>query len=192
MSERPFRILGIVGSLRRESHNKALLRAAQELAPEGVSIETHELDAIPLFNGDVEAQGYPQPVQELKEAIRRADALLIVTPEYNWGLPGVLKNAIDWVSRPIMETPLRHKPTAIMGTSTGPYGTARAQLQLRQTLAYTRSYVLPEPDLILPHAESKFDAEGHLHDEATREKVRAVVEGLVQWSKRLYPEGGAQ
>jgi chromate reductase len=192
VSERQFHILGIVGSLRQASYNRALLRAAQELAPEGVSIETHDLDAIPLFNADVEAQGYPEPVQDLKERIRSADALLIVTPEYNWGIPGVLKNAIDWVSRPITETPLRHKPTAIMGTSTGPYGTARAQLQLRQTLAYTRCYILPEPDVILPLAEGKFDAEGHLHDESTREKVRAVVEGLVKWAERLYPEGSKQ
>lgn len=126
------RALGIPGSLRSGSYNRALLRAARELAPEGMGIDTFELHDVPPYNGDVEAEGDPRPVVALKQAIREADALLIATPEYNRGLPGVLKNAIDWASRPPLASPLARKPAAVMGASTGMGGTARAQEQLRR------------------------------------------------------------
>src|SRR5205814_8833807 len=123
---------GIAGSLRTGSYNRALLRAAQELAPAGLELLTFDLAPIPLYDGDVEAQGDPEPVGALKTAIRDADALLIVTPEYNYGVPGVLKNAIDWASRPPGQSPLNGKPAALMGATPGMTGTARAQLQIRQ------------------------------------------------------------
>src|SRR5262245_39739521 len=125
MVDTPLEVLGIAGSLRRESYNRGLLRAAQEMAPEGMTIRSFELDAIPLYNGDVEAAGDPAPVAQLKEAIRGADALLLATPEYNYGVPGVLKNAVDWASRPPAKSVLSGKPAAIMGASPGMGGTIR-------------------------------------------------------------------
>ena len=130
-------VLGFAGSLRKGSFNRMLLRAAVELAPPAMTIETIELDSIPLYNGDVEAQGDPEPVAEWKDAIRRADAILVVTPEYNYGIPGVLKNAIDWASRPPGKSVLNGKPAAIMGASPGGFGSVRAQLQLRQVFVFT-------------------------------------------------------
>lgn len=130
------RVFGISGSLRKGSYNTALLRAAKELAPEGMQIEIYEgLGAIPPYNEDVREQGWPEPVRELRERIAAADALLVVTPEYNYSIPGVLKNAIDWASRP-PNPPMAGKPAAIMGASGGNFGTARAQLHLRQIFTF--------------------------------------------------------
>ena len=170
MTDGPFRILGIAGSLRRGSFNRGLLRAATEVAPDGVELETFELGSIPLYNEDVRVAGEPAAVGELKERIRAADGLLIATPEYNYSVPGVLKNAIDWASRPPEETPLRHKPIGLMGAG-GTYGTARSQLALRQVFLFTRSYVLPEPELYVVNAREKFDQDGNLQDEPTRQLV---------------------
>ena len=139
-------VLGFAGSLRKGSFNRMLLRSAVELAPPGMTIDTFELDLIPLYNGDVEAQGNPEPVAEWKEAIHRADAILVVTPEYNYGVPGVLKNAIDWASRPPGKSVLNGKPAALMGASTGAFGSVRAQLQLRQAFVFTQTHAVLAPD----------------------------------------------
>jgi chromate reductase len=179
-------VLGIAGSLRRGSYNRGLLLAARELAPPGMEIELFErLGEIPLFSQDVEAEGDPEPVAALKEAIRAADALLIATPEYNYGVPGVLKNAVDWASRPPRGSPLGGKPAAVMGASPGMAGTARAQLQLRQAFLFTGTHVLPAPEVLVAHARDKFDAAGTLVDEPTRAFVRQMLERLAPWARHM-------
>ncbi len=178
-------VLGIAGSLRAASFNWALLRAAQELAPEGMTIWTFDLAPLPLFNADVETQGDPEPVAALKAAIHEADALLIATPEYNYGVPGVLKNAIDWASRPPGKSVLAGKPAAILGASPGMGGTIRAQLGLRQALLFTETHVLLKPEVLIARCQEKFDAEGRLVDEQTREAVRRLLLALQDWSRRL-------
>jgi chromate reductase, NAD(P)H dehydrogenase (quinone) len=134
--DRVFNVVGFAGSLRRGSYNRALLRAAMELAPPTLHIVSHELDAIPLYNADVEAAGAPPTVAQLRDAIRNADGLLIATPEYNHGVPGVLKNTIDWLSRPPNDSALNGKVAAVMGASRGMTGTARGQSQLRQAFVF--------------------------------------------------------
>lgn len=182
---RPMRVLGIAGSLRRASYNRALLRAAAELAPPGMEVVTHELDGIPLFNEDVEAEGVPPAVQALRDAIAGADALLFATPEYNHGMPGVLKNAVDWASRPPGRSPLAGKPAAVFGASPGNTGTARAQGQLRQAFVFTQTFALPQPEVLVFRAHEKFDAEGRLTDEATRRYVRRLLDALADYAARL-------
>ena len=142
-------ILGFAGSLRQDSYNRALLRAARELAPEGMIVDVFDLAPIPLYNADVEAQGDPDPVAAFKRAIQQADAVLIATPEYNHGVPGVTKNAIDWASRPPRNAVLSGKPVGIMGASPGITGTARGQSQLRQAFEFTNSYAMPQPELLV-------------------------------------------
>ena len=139
---RVFNVVGFAGSLRRGSYNRALLRAATELAPSSLHILIHELDGIPLYNGDIEAAGAPPSVVQLRDAIRQADGLLIATPEYNHGVPGVLKNTIDWLSRPPRDSVLNGKVAALMGASPGTTGTARGQSQLRQAFVFTNTYAL--------------------------------------------------
>ena len=178
-------VLGVAGSLRAKSFNGGLLRAAQELAPVGMLIEIFDISAIPLFSGDVEADGDPEPVAAFKSAIRSADALLIATPEYNYGIPGVLKNAIDWASRPPGKSAIMNKPVAIMGATPGPGGTTRAQLQLRQTLAATRAHVMVQPEIFISSAHEKFDEEGRLIDQETRKQIGKLLESLVAWARRL-------
>lgn len=170
-------VLGIAGSLRQGSYNRALLRAASELAPADMEVVTLDLRGLPFYDGDVEAEGDPAPVAAFKEAIRRADALLIATPEYNRGIPGVLKNAIDWASRPAVGSPLAGKPVALTGASTGMGGTRSAQEQLRQVLAFPRARVLEE-QVHVPQAYARFDAEGTLTDAGTRGAVRALLATL--------------
>lgn len=181
-------VCGIAGSLRQASFNRALLRAAQELAPEGMEIRVFDLAPLPLYNGDVEAQGDPAPVTALKAAIREADALLITTPEYNYGVPGVLKNAIDWASRPPGQSPLNGKPAALMGATPGATGTARAQLQIRQAFVFTQTLSLQGPEVLVARAHEKFDAAGRLIDESTRRYVRELLERLAEWTRRLQDE----
>ena len=173
------RILGIAGSLRAASYNRALLRAARELAPEKVELVEFDLRELPLYDGDVEAAGDPASVHAFKDAIRAADALLIATPEYNRGIPGVLKNAVDWASRPALASPLAGKPVAIMGASTGRGGTARAQEQLRSAVEFSRAEVLAQPEVLVPEAYTVFDAEGRLVDEDVRAQVAGLVGALV-------------
>ena len=174
------RILGIAGSLREGSYNRALLRAARELAPPGVELVEHDLRGLPLYDGDVEAAGDPEPVVELKEAIRGADALLIATPEYNRGVPGGLKNEIDWASRPARASPLAGRPVGLMGASTGRGGTARAQQQLRDALEFPRALVLDEPRVLVPEAFMRFDEHGELADDGVREEIADLVDTLAR------------
>jgi chromate reductase len=181
------KVLGIAGSLRAGSYNRALLRAAQELAPAGMEITTFDLAPVPLYNGDVEAKGDPEPVAALKAAIRQADALLIVTPEYNFGVPGVLKNAIDWASRPPRGSALQGKPAAIMGATPGMGGTGRAQMQLRQAFVFTQTHPLLSPEVLVARAAEKFDASGKLTDEPTRKFVGQLLAALMQWAPRFGP-----
>ena len=182
----PLVVCGIAGSLRRNSYNRALLRAAQELAPAGMEIRVFDrLAEVPLFNEDVEAAGDPEPVQALKRAIGEADALLIATPEYNHGVPGVLKNAIDWASRPPRGSVLAGKPAAIFGASPAVTGTARAQTQLRQAFVFTQTPAVLQPEILVYRAHEKFDAEGRLTDEKTREFVGRLLRELADWTRRL-------
>jgi chromate reductase, NAD(P)H dehydrogenase (quinone) len=173
-------LLGIAGSLRKGSYNRALLRAAAELAPPGAVLEEHDLRGLPIYDGDLEAAGDPEPVTALKDAIRRADALVIATPEYNRGIPGGLKNAIDWASRPALASPLAGKPVAIMGASTGRGGTARAQQQLREALGFPRAMVLEEPEILVPEAYLHFDEDGELLDQETRGQIAELLASLVR------------
>jgi chromate reductase, NAD(P)H dehydrogenase (quinone) len=187
--DRPFRILGIAGSLRRASVNKGLLRAAQEVAPQGVEIEMYDLADIPFYNGDVEAAGIPQPVLDFVDAIRRADAVLIASPEYNYSYTAVLKNAIDWASRPSVKNAWKHKPIALMGASGGQFGTVRSQLHLRQVFASViEAFVMLKPELMVNNASQKFDSDGNLTDDDTRERVEALVKALVAWAQRVKVE----
>lgn len=181
-------VCGIAGSLRRASYNRALLRAAQELAPDGMDVRIFDRMAdVPLYNQDVEADGDPEPVQALKRAIGEADALLIATPEYNHGVPGVLKNAVDWASRPPRGSVLAGKPAALFGASPGVTGTARAQSQLRQAFVFTDTPALLQPEILVYRAQEKFDAEGRLTDEKTREFVGRLLRELAEWTRRLRP-----
>jgi chromate reductase, NAD(P)H dehydrogenase (quinone) len=179
-------VCGIAGSLRRDSYNRALLRAAQELAPDGMEIRIFDsLAEVPPYNADVEAEGDPGPVTALKDAIKSADALLIATPEYNHGVPGVLKNAIDWASRPARGSVLTGKPTAILGASPGVTGTARAQTQLRQAFVFTGTPALLQPEILVYRAGEKFDDSGSLTDAKTRKFVRRLLEELAAWTRLL-------
>jgi chromate reductase len=180
----PIKVLGFAGSLRERSYNKAALRAAVELAPEGMTIEPFDLAPIQPYNEDVKEQGFPPPEQELRERIRAADALLIVTPEYNRSIPGVLKNAIDWVSRPPQQ-PFDGKPVAIFGVSPGMIGTAVAQYHLRQCLGVLNALLLNQPSVMIGQAAQKFDAQGRLTDEVTRELIGKLLVALADWTRRL-------
>lgn len=186
MSDGPtLKVLGISGSLRRGSYNSAALRAACELVPAGMVIEIFDgLRDIPPYDDDARQQGYPAPVQALRERITAADALLIATPEYNYSVPGVLKNAMDWASRP-PEQPFDGKPIAIMGASPGLLGTARAQYHLRQMFVYLNGLVLNRPEVMIGQAATRFDSAGRLTDEATRGFVQALLLALKAWTERL-------
>jgi chromate reductase len=174
------RVLGIAGSHREGSYNRALLNATREAAPIGMEIEELDIRGLPFYDGDLEAAGDPASVTALKDAIRDADALLIATPEYNRGVPGVLKNAIDWASRPPLASPLTNKPVAIIGASTGRGGTARAQEQLRSALEYSRADVLEQPEVLVPEAYMAFDADGRLVDESTRQDLSDLLDALAR------------
>jgi chromate reductase len=180
------RILGISGSLRRGSFNSAALRTAQQLVPEGMIIETAEIGSIPLYNEDVRQQGFPAPVEELRRKVRSCDGLLIVTPEYNYSIPGVLKNAVDWVSRP-PDQPFDGKPIAIMGASPSALGTARAQYHLRQCFIFLNAHVLNRPEVMINAAAGKFDAEGNLTDQGTRDFIAAMLVAFKAWTLRMRP-----
>lgn len=179
-----FSILGFAGSLRKQSFNKAILRTAVESAPKGVEIEVFDLEGIPPFNQDLEAEP-PIRVKEFKTKIRAADAILIATPEYNYSMPGVLKNAIDWASRPYGDNAWEGKAAAIMGASIGMIATARSQYHLRQSMVFVNMHPLNQPEVMVPFADKKVDAEGRLTDQVTREKIGELVAALVKWTERL-------
>ncbi len=184
IANRPFSILGISGSLRVGSYNTAALRAAQQLAPDGVRIELFDLAGIPPYNQDHE-NDLPPRVRELKAAVRAADALLFCSPEYNYSIPGVLKNAIDWGTRPGKDNCWDGKPGAIMGVSGGLLGTARMQYHLRQVFVNIGIFALNKPEVMIGQAAQKFDADLNLIDEKTREFVQKLIVALVEWARRL-------
>lgn len=175
------KVLGISGSLREGSFNTGALKAAAKLLPEGMSLEIFTLHDIPIYNEDVKAKGYPAPVQKFREAIAKSDALLIATPEYNYSFSGVLKNAIDWASRP-PDQPFDGKPIAILGASPGMLGTARAQYQLRQVFIFMNGKVLNRPEVFIAAADKKFDANGELTDDKTKEVIQKQLIALKQAS----------
>jgi chromate reductase, NAD(P)H dehydrogenase (quinone) len=185
MSEaRGITVLGICGSLRAGSYNKAALRTAIELKPPGMTIETADIGSFPLYNEDVLARGYPPPVETLRRQIAAADALLFVTPEYNYSIPGVLKNAIDWASRP-PDQPFAGKPVAIMGASPGMGGTVRAQYDLRRCCVFLDMHPLNKPEVFIGVAHTKFDVEGAFTDEVGRGLIRDLLATLVEWTRLI-------
>lgn len=181
-------ILGFAGSLRRGSYNRALLRAAAERAPDGTTIEIFDLIEVPLYNGDVEAEGDPEGVARFKQAIAAADGVLMATPEYNHGVPGVMKNAVDWASRPPGSAVLGGKPVGIIGASPGITGSARGQSQLRQAFEFTNSYCMPQPELLVFKAHEKFDSDGNLTDPTTAEFLGRYLAAFAAWVRRFVPD----
>ena len=180
----PLHILGIAGSLRRESYNRALLRAAAAGAPAGMRIEEFDLAAIPLYNSDDEPSPAPA-ASEFRRRVREADAVLMATPEYNYAPSGVLKNAIDWASQPYGQNAWDAKPVAVMGASVSSLGTARAQYQLRQTLTALNCYTLNQPEILVGSAMEKFDAAGNLTDPPTRAALAAMLATFAAWIRRV-------
>jgi chromate reductase, NAD(P)H dehydrogenase (quinone) len=181
-------ILGFAGSLRTGSYNKSLLRAAGEMLPTNVAIlEIFDLADIPPYNQDIEMD-MPQKVKEFKSKIREGDAILIATPEYNYSVPGVLKNAIDWASRPYGDNSFDGKPVAIMSASPGMLGGVRAQYHLRQSFVYLNMHPVNGPDVVVNFAQQKFDANGNLVDQDTRKFLGQLLQNLVNWTKRLKVE----
>jgi chromate reductase len=177
-------ILGFAGSLRKASYNRALLAAASNVMPKGAAFETFDLEGIPPFNQDSENNPPPR-VRDFKARIRASDALLIATPEYNHSIPGVLKNAIDWASRPFGDNAFDGKPAALMGASIGMVGTARAQYHLRQTFVFLNVHALNRPEVLVPFVTDKVDANGILTDQKTIEKVRELLNALVVWAGKF-------
>ena len=187
MDHKDFRILGLAASLRQASFHRGILRAAHEVAPEWMICESFDLARIPYFNQDLEDEGNPEPVRELREKIRAYDAVLIATPEYDYAIPGVLTAALDWALRSRYDpTPFRHKPVGIVGASPGGGGTAQGQMVLRQILLHPPAYVMPEPQMLIPFSRQKFDMEtGDLVDEETRDRLSRFLSALAEWTQRF-------
>jgi chromate reductase len=181
---KPLSVLGFGGSSRKQSYNRALLTAALELQPPEMVLEIFELNEIPLFNQDLE-NSMPTSVKLFKNKLKAADAILIATPEHNYSIPGVIKNAIDWASRPFGDNSLQGKPVAIMSASTGMLGGARAQYHLRQTFVFLDMHPLNRPEVFVTFAPQKFDENGHLKDEMSRKLIRDLLDSLVKWTIRL-------
>lgn len=184
MSDQTLTILGIAGSLRKSSFNRGLLRAAHKLTPEGVVIEDFDLEGVPLYNQDDDGNP-PARVTEFKTRIRAADAILFVTPEYNYSIPGVLKNAIDWASRPYGDSAWDGKPVAVMGATSGLQGTSRAQYHLRQCFVFLNMYPVNRPEVMIAGASQKFDAAGNLTDEKAQELIGRLLVALSDWTRKL-------
>lgn len=183
--DRDLDIIAIAGSLRKDSFNRALLAAVQDVAPDGVNIDVVDIAGIPLYNQDLENdRDRPPPVEALKTAVSGADGLLLATPEYNFGISGVMKNVVDWVSRPAMRSPLAHKPVGIIGASTGAMGTARAQEHLKTVVLSTLAIVFPHAGVVVGNASTKF-ADGRLTDESTRKFLREYLEQFASWIQQV-------
>lgn len=176
-------ILGIPGSLREKSYNKGLLRVGQEEAPKGCQVEIFDLSPIPPYNQDLEEQ-MPKAVIDFKTKIEAADAILIATAEYNYSIPGVLKNAIDWGSRPYGSSSWNGKPVAVMGASPSVQGTSRSQYHLRQVFITLKMFPLMSPELMIGSAQDKFDADGNLKDPTYRTRVAELLQALVGWTQK--------
>lgn len=170
-------IIAFSGSLRKASTNTGLLRAAADRVPEGMKIEILDIGWLPAFNQDVEAS-YPADIAALKDKIKKADGIIFATPEYNRSIPGLLKNMIDWVSRPYGETTFANKPVAVMGATPGNVGTALAQYDLKKIMLYLGARVLGQPEFYVSSSTSKFDAEGNLIDEKTKEYIAKLLTAL--------------
>jgi chromate reductase, NAD(P)H dehydrogenase (quinone) len=177
-------VLGICGSLRKASYNMAALRTAVEVRPPGMTIEIADISAIPLYNEDVRALGFPPPVEKLRQQIKAADALLFACPEYNYSMSGVLKNAIDWASRP-PDQPFAGKPVAIISAAAGMAGGARSQLHLRQSCVFLDMHPLNKPEVLIFQAQNKFDAAGKLTDDVARGLIRDLMAALRRWTQQL-------
>jgi chromate reductase, NAD(P)H dehydrogenase (quinone) len=182
--DEPVKILGIAGSLRRDSFNRALLRAAGSLLPEGAILEIFDINGIPPYNQDDDPNPPPK-VTELKTKAKEADAILFATPEYNYSIPGVLKNAIDWASRPYGQSAWEGKPVAVMGASIGMFGTARAQYHLRQCFVFLNMHPVNQPEAMITNATAKFDDAGNFTDEKGKEVVAELLKQLVSWTRQL-------
>jgi chromate reductase, NAD(P)H dehydrogenase (quinone) len=178
-------ILAISGSLRKQSFNTALLHEMKQVSPKEVIFTIQTLENIPLFSKDIEDQGFPQSIVDLKTAVKEADGILIATPEYNHAVSGVLKNALDWASRG--GNSFSDKPVAICGVSDGMYGTARAQLNLRIVMNALNTHAMAKPFLQLTFAEEKFDQSGNLVDEKTKQKTTEFLQSFISWINRLSP-----
>jgi len=190
-SEAEAQLLAIVGSLRSGSYNRMLYEAVRELLPDGMTIGEAPIRDVPLYDDDVRTGlGYPEPVRRLRERIAAADAVLFITPEHNHSIPGVLKNAIDWISRPPSDQPLRGKPVALMGATTGGFGTVRMQEHLRPVLASLGAFALPQPEVFVSDAPHKFDERGRLSDEKTRDVVARFLVAFGDWISLL--RGGTE
>ena len=177
----PLSVAVFSGSLRAVSYNRALARAVRDLAPPFLAVRIEEIDAIPLYNFDLERAAFPEAVTRLKHALRAADGTLIITPEHNFSMSEVLKNVIDWISRPPGDSALRGKPVGILGATTGQAGTARAQMHLRDVLVNLNAIVMPQPAVLIARAGDKFDADGRLTDEETANHVRAFLAAFARW-----------
>lgn len=178
-------VLGLSGSLRKKSFNTAALRAAQDLSPANMEIRIQTLEKIPPYDDDLRNEGFPSSVTALGTAIDESDAVLIATPEYNYSIPGVLKNAIDWLSR-LPDQPFDGKPIAIMGASPGRLGTARAQYHLRQVFVFLNGQVMNRPEVMIGGAMNLFDEGGQLLDESTRQHVAKLLESLAAHARRSW------
>jgi len=177
-------ILGIPGSLRQASFNRFALVAAQALLPAGASLDIFELAGIPVYNQDLDKQP-PARVVEMKTRVRAADAILFATPEYNYSMPGVLKNAIDWASRPYGDSAWQGKPVAVMSASVGILGGARAQYHLRQSFVFLNMYPVNQPEVLIANAAQRFNERGELTDETARDLIRKLLAELVAWTRKL-------
>jgi chromate reductase, NAD(P)H dehydrogenase (quinone) len=177
-------VLGICGSLRKGSFNRAALNTAIELKPAGMNVTVADISKIPLYDEDVRAQGFPPPVEALRQQIKAADALLFACPEYNYSMSGVMKNAIDWASRP-PDQPFAGKPVAILGAAAGMAGGARAQLHLRQSCVFLDMHPLNKPEVLISQAQNKFDADGRLTDDVARGLIRDLMTALARWTVQL-------
>lgn len=185
MSAKPLNILGIVGSLRKGSSNRALLEAmARDLAPEGMTIEIADISGVPLYNEDDRTDAFPSAVQDLRDRIAAADGVIIATPEYNYSVPGVLKNAIDWASRP-PEQPFDGKPVAILGASPGRLGTARAQYHLRQVFIFLNAMVMNKPEVMVGSVHEVLGDDGSIKDEATASFITEYLEAFRNWIAKV-------
>lgn len=183
-SDGTFKIAGISGSLRKDSWNTAALRTLQQLAPDRLEIDIITLHDVELFDEDVEARGWPPNVQKLRDRVEPADAVIFASPEYNYSIPGVLKNAIDWLSRPERESPIFGKPAAIIGASPSMIGTARAQAHLRDIVFYNGMPLLPDVEILIARAGDKFDEDGELQDDKTRKFLTELAERFTEWVER--------
>ena len=183
-NDKKIKVLGIAGSLRAGSYNKALLKAAKDLSPENMEIEIFDIKNIPLFNQDDQKE-IPESISLFKNKIKEADAILFITPEYNYSIPGILKNAIDTASRPYEENSWNSKPVAIISSSIGMLGGSRAQYHLRQVLVSINMYSLNHPEVIIPFVNEKFDDKLNLIDEKTKNAISNQLIALDTWTRRL-------